>query len=81
VYENVSPETTDVLDHISRIIANDAHDPRVGQVIGDLKRTAANIMGSSQGLNNIQMRSSLHTVADGLLAAAEICSRLQDGRS
>ncbi|WP_321839102.1 hypothetical protein [Paraburkholderia bannensis] len=80
MYSAMTADTTETLERISRIIADNPHDPRVATVIAGLRATVANLMSASQTAEDTRERSSAHAVADGLSAAAEVCIRLQDAR-
>ncbi|WCM24380.1 hypothetical protein NDK50_26570 [Paraburkholderia bryophila] len=81
MYSAMTTDAIETLERIGRITADNPHDPRVAAVIASLRTTVASVMSASQGADDTRNRSSAHTVADGLSAAAEMCLRLQDRRS
>lgn len=80
MYTAMTKDAIETLERIGRITEENPHDPRVAAVIESLKATVASVMSESQGADDTRNRSSAHTVADGLSAAAEVCLRLQDRR-
>jgi hypothetical protein len=80
MYAAMTEDVLEALDKIGQITEEHSYDPRLVPIIAQLKATAASVMSSSQGLDDMHLRSSVHAVADGILAAAEICNRLQDRR-
>lgn len=81
MYSAMTTDTIDSLEHIVQILVENPADPRANDMIERLKKTAASVLRELQGVSDAGLRSSAHAVADGLLAAAEICGRLQDRRS
>lgn len=66
------------IEQIGAVITANPTDPRVDAGIAELKQTASDIANASSRESEPQLRSAANVVADGLLAAANICSRLQE---
>ncbi|MCY0387055.1 hypothetical protein OVY01_07370 [Robbsia sp. Bb-Pol-6] len=74
---DITPQMQATLDQIITLAASNPHDPRVREGIDELNRVAAGIAQASAATPEAHVRSAGKVVADGLLAAAAICQRLQ----
>ena len=77
MFESITPQMQDTLDRICTLVASNPHDARVNAGIEELKRMSAEVLATAAPEPEPMLRNAAATVADGLLAAAAICSRLQ----
>ncbi len=78
MYQAITPQLQEDLDQINIIVKRDAHDPRVAQAISQLKQISADVAKAAVAEPEPQTRSAANVIADGMLAAAAICGKLQD---
>lgn len=78
MYQAITLKLQEDLDQMNLIITRNAHDPRVGLAITHLKQIAGDVAKSAASEPEPQIRSAANVIADGMLAAAAICGRLQE---
>ncbi|MGI4857980.1 MAG: hypothetical protein ACRYHA_13925 [Janthinobacterium lividum] len=78
MYQAITPQLQEDLDQMNLIITRNAHDPRVELAITHLKQIAGDVAKSAVSEPEPQTRSAANVIADGMLAAAAICGRLQE---
>jgi len=78
MYQAINPSSIETLEHIVSIMAEKKHDARIAELTADLKLAADEVVRAARSEEDHRTRSAAQSVADGLIAAAEICVRMQE---
>ena len=78
MFDSITPQMHETLDRMCALATTNPNDARIAAGIAQLKQTASAVLAAAAPEPEPMIRNAAGVVADGLLAAAAICGKLQE---